>query len=148
MYVVHTYIGYKNRSHYRTNLSQNIEPNQSIDSAQVSKNSRLPKVIRLVIKQFFLSPKNTPNHMKLLLQFLKSNKMENVAFCHKTSRWTFNILPKNPLKSVCLMKRHCSGSRLYDLWFFPIFSFKQTRGGSYHRSYKLEKERVSLSPIS
>ena len=24
----------------------------------------------------------------------------------------------------------CSGSRLYDLWFFPIFSFKQTRGGS------------------
>ena len=30
--------------------------------------------------------------------------------------------------------------------FFPIFSFKQTRGGSYHRSYKLDKERVSLSP--
>ena len=41
---------------------------------------------------------------------------------------------------------HCSGSRLYDLKFFPIFSFKQTRGGSYHRSYKLDKERVSLSP--
>ena len=37
-------------------------------------------------------------------------------------------------------------SRLYDLWFFPIFSFKQTLGGSYHRSYKLDKERVSLSP--
>ena len=30
--------------------------------------------------------------------------------------------------------------------FFPIFSFRQTRGGSYHRSYKLDKERVSLSP--
>ena len=41
---------------------------------------------------------------------------------------------------------HCSGSRLYDLWFFPIFSFKQTRGGSYHCSYKIDKERVSLSP--
>ena len=40
---------------------------------------------------------------------------------------------------------HCSGSSLY-LCFFPIFSFKQTRGGSYHRSYKLDKVRVSLSP--
>ena len=38
---------------------------------------------------------------------------------------------------------HCG---LYDLWFFPIFSFKQTRGGSHHRSYKLDKVRVSLSP--
>ena len=41
---------------------------------------------------------------------------------------------------------HYSGSSLYDLWFFLIFSFKQTRGGSYHRSYELDKERVSLSP--
>ena len=29
LYVVHTYKGYKNRSRYRTNLSQNIESNQS-----------------------------------------------------------------------------------------------------------------------
>ena len=39
-----------------------------------------------------------------------------------------------------------SGSRLYNLRFLPIFSFKQTRGGLYHRSYKLDKEWVSLSP--
>ena len=31
--------------------------------------------------------------------------------------------------------------------FFPIFSYIQTRGGSYHHSYKLGKERVSLTPI-
>ena len=33
-----------------------------------------------------------------------------------------------------------------DGMFFPIFSYKQTRGGSYHCSYKLAKEQVSLSP--
>ena len=32
MYVVHTYIGFKNRSRYRTNFSQNIESNYRIDS--------------------------------------------------------------------------------------------------------------------
>ena len=45
-----------------------------------------------------------------------------------------------------LHKPMCSGTRLYDMCFFPIFLFKQTRGGSYHRLYKLDKERVSLSP--
>ena len=35
MYVVHTYIGYKNRTRSRTNLSQNGESHQSIDDTCV-----------------------------------------------------------------------------------------------------------------
>ena len=35
MYVVHTYIGYKNRTRSRTNLSQNVESYQSIDDTCV-----------------------------------------------------------------------------------------------------------------
>ena len=34
------------------------------------------------------------------------------------------------------------------MWFFPIFSYKQSHGGSYHESYKLVKERFFRSPNS
>ena len=61
------------------------------------------------------------------------------GFCHQLPR---NIALLQPVQF--LLKGYIS--RLYDLWFFPILSFKQTRGGSYHRSYELDKERVSLSP--
>ena len=36
----------------------------------------------------------------------------------------------------------------YGLWFGPIFSYKQSHGGSYHGSYKLVKERFFRSPTS
>ena len=81
------------------------------------------------------------------IEILRLNKYFNIFF--KTKKRGYMEIVLRPARSsirIIVLILNCSGSRLYDLWFFPIFSFKQTRGGSYHRSYKLDKERVSLSP--
>ena len=39
-----------------------------------------------------------------------------------------------------------SSGNWHNLWYEPIFSYKQTHGGSYHESYKLVKERFFRSP--
>ena len=83
------------------------------------------------------------------IEILRLNKYFNIFF--KTKKRGYMEIVLRPARSsirIIGLILNCSGSRLYDLCFFPIFSFKQTRGGSYHRSYKLDKERVSLSPTS
>ena len=89
-----------------------------------------PNIVKGPISVNVISPCLTSQQSKLNLILVKSLTIER-----------YNLWTSKRRLSV-----HCSGGRLYDQWFFPIFSFKQTRGGSYHRSYKLDKERVSLSP--
>ena len=73
-----------------------------------------------------------------------------IMFCEATkllSKEDCSISNSIPIVTTIITQLSSkSDSILYDLWFFPILSFKQTRGGSYHRSYKLDKVRVSLSP--
>ena len=156
---------YKNRSRYRTNLSQNIESSQSIDSMWnpvFSNHSYRPTFnyhfqfpIQIVdwssgthsrsstdVPTFERLIKDANRYKRRCLTF--ANKQQDghptilsitEKFCHKTSRWTFSILPiKRWNLCVCALlddKEYITlvVSRLYDLWFFPIFSFKQTREG-------------------
>ena len=65
LYVVHTYKGYKNRSRYRTNLSQNIESNQSIDSEEGRKEHFEENCLFTVLIDFLITISNIPFKWKI-----------------------------------------------------------------------------------